>query len=62
MTSRDRQLLLDVLIAAEDAQSFVSGRTFEEFTSDKMRRKAVLHSLTIIGVATIGALFPERAP
>ena len=51
MTSRERQYLLDVLIAAEDALSFVRGRTFDEFVSNTMLRNAVLHSLTIMGEA-----------
>lgn len=51
MTSREQQYLLDVLLEAENAVSFVRGLTFERFADDVLVRYAVLHSLTILGEA-----------
>ena len=52
MTSREQQWLLDILVAAEDALSFVEGVTFEEFaTTHALVRRGVLHCLTVIGEA-----------
>jgi uncharacterized protein with HEPN domain len=51
LTSREHQYLLDILIEAEDARSFVRDMTFAAFAADKQVRYAVLHSLAIIGEA-----------
>ena len=51
MTSRERQYLLDILLAAEDALSFVGSATYEEFAADRLKRAAVLHCLMVIGEA-----------
>ena len=51
MTSRERHYLLDILLNAEDALTFVHGASFEDIRADKMMRNAVLHSLAIIGEA-----------
>ncbi len=51
MTSREQQYLLDILIAAEDAMSFVQTATFEQFKESSLLRSAVLHCLTVIGEA-----------
>ena len=51
MTSRDRQYLLDILLHAEDALTFVRGASFDELRVNAMLRNAVLHSLTILGEA-----------
>ena len=51
MTSREQQSLLDILLEAENALSFVRGLTFEQFSGDVLVRYAVLHTLTIIGEA-----------
>ena len=51
MTSREQHSLLDILLAAEDAVSFVRDQTFEQFLESKLTQRAVLHCLTIIGEA-----------
>jgi len=51
LTSHDQQWLLDVLLAAEDALSFVHDETFEQFLESKLTQRAVLHCLAIIGEA-----------
>ena len=51
MTSRDRQYLLDILLNAEDALTFIRGASFDDLRTNTMLRKAVLHSLTILGEA-----------
>jgi uncharacterized protein with HEPN domain len=51
LTSRDRQYLLDILLHAEDALTFVRGASFDDLGTNAMLRNAVLHSLTILGEA-----------
>jgi uncharacterized protein with HEPN domain len=51
LTSRDRQYLLDILLHAEDALTFVRGASFDDLGTNVMLRNAVLHSLTILGEA-----------
>ena len=51
MTSRERQYLLDILIEAEDALTFVRGASFDDLRTNTMLRKAVLHSLAVLGEA-----------
>ena len=51
MTSRDRQYLLDILLEAEDALTFIQGASFDDLLTNTMLRKAVLHSLAILGEA-----------
>lgn len=51
MTSRDQQYLLDILINAEDALTFIQGGSFDDLLTNTMLRNAVLHSLTILGEA-----------
>lgn len=51
MTSRDQQYLLDILIYAEDALTFIRDASFNDLQTNAMLRAAVLHSLTIIGEA-----------
>lgn len=51
MTSREQHYLLDVLLAAEDALSFVRGVSLEEFEANALVRSAVLHCLAVIGEA-----------
>ncbi|MCC7350335.1 MAG: DUF86 domain-containing protein [Phycisphaerales bacterium] len=46
--------LLDMLLAAYAVQSFVIGRTFEDYTSDLMLRSAVERQVEIIGEAARG--------
>jgi uncharacterized protein with HEPN domain len=44
LTSREQQRLLDILLAAEDARTFVRGLTFDEFVVNTLVRRAVLRS------------------
>jgi len=47
----DRVLLLDMLVAAKDAVSFLGDCTFEEFLGDRMRQMAVVKSIEVVGEA-----------
>ena len=51
MTSRERQYLLDILIAAEDALSFIEGFDAEVLETNALIRRGVLHCLAVIGEA-----------
>jgi uncharacterized protein with HEPN domain len=41
----DRVLLLDMLVAARDAVSFLGDCSYEEFLNDRMRQMAVVKSI-----------------
>lgn len=65
MTSRERQYLLDILLAAEQARSFIAGRDESILADDVLVRAGVLHSLTVIGEAAtriLKAEVPEPLP
>ena len=47
----DAAYLLDILIAARDAQSFVSGLTWEQFEGSRLHQNAVIKAIEIIGEA-----------
>src|SRR6185436_13787560 len=51
LTSHERQVLLDIMIAAEDALTYVRGLTFEAFVASSLVRRGVLHCLAVIGEA-----------
>ena len=51
MTSRERQYLLDILIAAEDALTFVRDLDAGMFAGHTLVRRGVLNCLTEIGEA-----------
>jgi len=52
MTERDISLYLrDIVENMRDAEEFVGGRPFEEFSQDRMAVKAVLQCLEVIGEA-----------
>ncbi|HEX2060644.1 MAG TPA: HepT-like ribonuclease domain-containing protein [Thermoanaerobaculia bacterium] len=51
MTSRERQYLLDILIAAEDALTFVRGLRRDDLETNILVQRAVLQCLTVIGEA-----------
>jgi uncharacterized protein with HEPN domain len=53
LTSREQQYLLDILIAAEDALSFVQGRSADELQTNTLVRRAILNCLTEIGEAAV---------
>ena len=49
--SRDPQYFLDILEAAKLAQSYIAGKTQEEFLQDTLCQDAVIRRLEIIGEA-----------
>lgn len=51
LPERDQALLLDMLLAAQDAREFVSGMNKDQFLSSKLYQNAVIRSLEIIGEA-----------
>lgn len=51
---RDAAWLMDMLTAARAVQSFVTGRTFEQYSTDLMFRSAVERQVEIIGEAARG--------
>jgi uncharacterized protein with HEPN domain len=51
LTSRKRQYLLDILIAAEDAVSFTRELSMADFATTPLVHRAVLQCLTVIGEA-----------
>jgi uncharacterized protein with HEPN domain len=55
--------LIDILAAANDVQQFVSGRTFDEYRSDRMLKAAVERKFEIIGEALgrVAKLAPDTA-
>lgn len=48
---RDLDLLRDMLIAAQDALSFVHGMSEEQFQASRIHQNAVIRSIEIIGEA-----------
>jgi len=48
---RDAALLLDMLIAAKDAQGFVAGIDEVAFLASRLHQNAVIRSLEVIGEA-----------
>jgi uncharacterized protein with HEPN domain len=51
LPERDSALLLDMLLAAEDAQSFVKGLNEAAFLASRLHQNAAIRSLEIIGEA-----------
>ena len=49
--SRDQDLLLDIIAAADDIQAFCASVDLESFRRNKTTRYAILHAVTIIGEA-----------
>jgi uncharacterized protein with HEPN domain len=47
----DRILLIDMLVAARDAVSFLDGCSFEQFQEDRMRQLAVVKAVEVVGEA-----------
>lgn len=47
----DRVLLLDMLVAARDAVSFLGDCSYEEFLNDRMRQMAVVKAVEVVGEA-----------
>ncbi|TVQ54421.1 MAG: DUF86 domain-containing protein [Phycisphaerales bacterium] len=53
MPRDDDARLLDMLAAAVEAQTFVAGMSREDFFSDRKTQVAVIHSLLVLGEASI---------
>jgi uncharacterized protein with HEPN domain len=51
LPARDAALLLDMLLAARDARSFVEGLDEEAFRASRLHQNAVIRSLEVIGEA-----------
>jgi uncharacterized protein with HEPN domain len=51
LPARDAALLLDMLLAAQDAQSFVEGLDEAAFRASRLHQNAVIRSLEVIGEA-----------
>jgi len=51
LPERDAALLLDMLLAARDAKSFVAGLSEAAFVASRLHQNAVIRSLEIIGEA-----------
>ena len=51
LASRDLSLLLDIVIAARDARSFVGGLDEPAFLASRLHQNAVIRSLEVIGEA-----------
>lgn len=49
--SRDDALVLDIVLAAEDAENFVQGIDFAAFEASPLHQNAVIRSLEVIGEA-----------
>jgi uncharacterized protein with HEPN domain len=49
--SRDDALILDIVLAAEDARNFVQGMSFADFEASRLHQNAVVRSLEVIGEA-----------
>ncbi|MDP2897514.1 MAG: DUF86 domain-containing protein [bacterium] len=58
---RDEAYLLDMLIAARDAASFISGLTREQFEASRLHQLAVMKALETIGEAAANVSEPSRA-
>jgi len=48
---RDAALLLDMLIAAQDAREFIEGLSDGDFLASRLHQNAVIRSLEVIGEA-----------
>lgn len=49
----DAAILLDMLVAARDALSFVHGISPPEFQHDRLRQRGVIQCLTVIGEGAV---------
>jgi uncharacterized protein with HEPN domain len=57
---RDDAYLLDILLAAKDAQEFAEGLTWDTFTGSKLHQHAIVRALEIIGEAASKISFEYR--
>lgn len=61
---RDEAYLLDILLAARDAQEFSSGLTKEAFATSKLHQAAIVRALEVVGEAAgkVSREFREAHP
>ena len=61
---RDDALLLDILLAAEDAREFARGLDWAQFSASKLHQSAIVRCLGIIGeaAAKVSGEFQKRHP
>ncbi len=61
---RDLALLLDMMLAAGDARSFVADMDYAAFTQSRLHQNAVIRSIEVIGEAAgkISSQFCDRHP
>lgn len=64
LEAREAGLLLDIVLAARDAESFVKGLDWARFQASRLHQNAVIRSLEIIGEAAgkLSAGFTESQP
>ena len=62
MKSREKQYLLDILLAAEQAQSFVAGCPDDVLMENALIRAGVFYSLAVIGEAANRILKVDPVP
>jgi len=53
--------LLDMLLAARDAESFLAGLTWEQFENSRLHQNAVIKAIEIIGEAASRVSLQTRA-
>jgi uncharacterized protein with HEPN domain len=61
LPDRDAALLLDMLLAAQDARGFVEGLGQDDFLASRLHQNAVIRSLEIIGEAASNVSAATRA-
>lgn len=61
---RDIALLLDMMLAAEDAQTFVKGLEYDGFLESRLHQNAVIRSIDVVGEAAgkVSLPFCEEHP
>jgi uncharacterized protein with HEPN domain len=61
---RDIALLLDMKLAAEDAQTFIEGLEYDGFVESRVHQNAVIRSIAVIGEAAgkVSPSFCEAHP
>ncbi|HCZ36413.1 MAG TPA: hypothetical protein DHV26_10865 [Cytophagales bacterium] len=47
-----RLIIIDILDAIADVESFTEGQTYDQFTSDKKAQAAIVYKLIVIGEAS----------
>lgn len=58
---RDEALFLDMLLAAQDAQDFLGGMNWDDFSKSALHQSAVIRCLEVIGEAATKVSAEARA-